>query len=69
MKDKLTRIMLKEFTLTFLTQLSTLARDIERRTQKGYTLQKVQPVDMFPQTMHVECVALMARIDEGVISE
>lgn len=66
---KLLILMLKEFTPTFLTQLSTLARDIERLTQKGYTLQKVQPVDMFPETMHVECVALMSRIDEGVISE
>lgn len=62
MKDKLTRIMLKEFTLTFLTQLSTLARDIERLTQKGYTLQEVQPVDMFPETMHVETVALLEKI-------
>ena len=42
--------------------VSTLARDIERLTQKGYTLQKVQPVDMFPETMHVECVALMSEV-------
>lgn len=42
--------------------VSTLARDIERLTQKGYTLQKVQPVDMFPETMHVECVALMSKV-------
>ena len=42
---------------------STLARDIERLTQKGYTLQKVQPVDMFPETMHVECVPLMSKFD------
>ena len=46
-----------------------MARDIERLTQKGYTLQKVQPVDMFPEMMYVECVALMSRIDEGVISK
>lgn len=32
--------------------VSTLARDIEWLTQKGYTLQKVQPVDMFPETMY-----------------
>lgn len=42
--------------------VSTLARDIEWLTQKGYTLQKVQPVDMFPETMHVECVALMSEV-------
>ncbi|KXB93050.1 hypothetical protein HMPREF3191_00590, partial [Veillonellaceae bacterium DNF00626] len=38
-------------------------RDIERLTQKGYTLQKVQPVDMFPETMHVETVALLAKLN------
>ena len=43
--------------------VSTLARDIERLTQKGYTLQKVQPVDMFPETMHVESVVLMSKAD------
>ena len=43
--------------------VSTLARDIERLTQKGYTLQKVQPVDMFPETMHVETVALLSKLD------
>ena len=39
-----------------------MARDIERLTQKGYTLQKVQSVDMFPETMHVECVCLLSKI-------
>ena len=37
---------------------STLARDIRILTQNGYTLEKVQPVDMFPHTMHVEVVTL-----------
>lgn len=40
---------------------ATLARDIARLHPLGYELQKVQPVDMFPQTMHVECVALLNR--------
>lgn len=40
---------------------STMARDIKRFTDGGYTLKKVQPVDMFPQTNHVECVALLSR--------
>lgn len=43
--------------------VSTLARDIERLTQKGYTLQKVQPVDMFPETMHVEVITLLSKLD------
>jgi 23S rRNA (uracil1939-C5)-methyltransferase len=39
----------------------TLARDLKILREGGYTLQKVQPVDMFPWTAHVECVALMSR--------
>lgn len=36
---------------------STFARDAKRLTQAGYTLGAVQPVDMFPQTYHIELVA------------
>lgn len=43
---------------------ATLARDIARLRPLGYTLKKVQPVDMFPQTMHVECVCLMSRTEK-----
>lgn len=39
----------------------TLARDVKRLTKRGYTLQHVQPVDMFPQTYHIECVAHFLR--------
>lgn len=37
---------------------ATQARDLEKLKEK-YVLQKVQPVDMFPQTYHVENVALL----------
>lgn len=40
---------------------STLARDLKLFTEGGYELRKVQPVDMFPQTYHTECVALLTR--------
>ena len=42
----------------------TFAQDITHLREFGYTLQKVQPVDQFPQTFHVELVALMSRVDE-----
>lgn len=40
---------------------STFARDAKILSQLGYKLKKVQPVDMFPQTTHVELVALLER--------
>lgn len=40
---------------------ATLARDIEILTTRGYVLREVQPVDMFPQTAHVEAAALLVR--------
>lgn len=39
----------------------TLARDIGHLQRSGYRLERVQPVDMFPQTYHIECVALLRR--------
>ena len=40
---------------------STLARDLKILEEKGYETIKVQPVDMFPHTSHIECVALMLK--------
>ena len=37
---------------------ATLARDLKCLAEHGYLARKVQPVDMFPQTWHVEAVAL-----------
>ena len=37
----------------------TLARDLKVLTSGGYKLDRVVPIDMFPQTHHVECVALL----------
>lgn len=38
---------------------ATLARDAKYLAEWGYRVQEVQPVDMFPQTGHVECCALL----------
>ncbi|WP_353948446.1 23S rRNA (uracil(1939)-C(5))-methyltransferase RlmD [Sporolactobacillus sp. Y61] len=43
---------------------ATLARDLKMLVPGGYDIKKVQPVDMFPQTTHVECVVLMSRVEK-----
>ena len=40
---------------------ATLARDVAWLKENGYKLNEVTPVDMFPQTVHVESVVLMSR--------
>ena len=39
----------------------TLARDLQFITKKGYGVKKIQPVDMFPHTTHVETVCLLSK--------
>jgi len=40
---------------------TTLAPNAAQLVEAGYRLVKVRPVDMFPQTPHIECVALLER--------
>lgn len=42
---------------------STLARDLAILTESRYEAVSIQPLDMFPQTSHVECVVLMSKVE------
>ena len=39
----------------------TLARDLKYLTNAGYKVEKIQPVDMFPFTEHVETICLLSK--------
>ena len=39
----------------------TLARDLKTLAQGGYKVQRIQPVDMFPKTVHVETICLLSK--------
>jgi len=41
---------------------ATLARDLAQIVAQGYTITRLIPVDMFPQTHHIESIALLERI-------
>ena len=43
---------------------STLARDLAYLNERGYKCHEIQPVDMFPHSVHVECVVLMSRVEK-----
>ena len=43
---------------------ATLARDLARFVTGGYQVRKVQPVDQFCHTVHVETVVLMSKVKE-----
>lgn len=40
----------------------TQARDLRYLVKQGYRVEEIQPVDMFPQTEHVETVVLMSKV-------
>ena len=44
---------------------TTLAPNAAQLVEAGYTLRRVKPVDMFPQTPHIECVALFDKTGGG----
>ena len=43
---------------------ATLARDLKQLIVPNgpYQIDQLQPIDFFPQTMHIECLALLIRI-------
>jgi 23S rRNA (uracil1939-C5)-methyltransferase len=46
---------------------ATLMRDLRHLSSSGFSVEEVQPIDMFPQTSHVECVTLLTRCSECMV--
>jgi len=42
----------------------TLVRDLKVFEERGYKVEKVKLMDMFPRTPHVECVTLMSKVEK-----
>ena len=42
---------------------ATLARDARRLMQAGYELERLTPLDLFPQTYHIETLSTWHRSD------
>jgi len=59
--DKVAELNLKEVVYISCNP-STFARDVKIFSERGYVLKKLQAVDMFPQTSHIECVGLIERV-------
>jgi 23S rRNA (uracil1939-C5)-methyltransferase len=43
----------------------SLMRDLDILKKLGYACREIQPIDMFPQTVHVENVALLEKGDKS----
>ena len=41
---------------------NTLCRDLSILVKNGFEIKKVQPIDMFPHTRHIECVVTLDKI-------
>ncbi len=41
---------------------ATLARDLKLLADGGYRIEEIQPVDMFPNTFHVETAVLLRKM-------
>lgn len=44
--------------------METLARDLQMLKKGGYRVERIQPVDLFPWTCHVECAVLISRVEK-----
>jgi 23S rRNA (uracil1939-C5)-methyltransferase len=53
----------KELTWVFYISCNpaTWARDVKDFTEKGFTLLEVTPIDLFPQTPHLEIMSVLHR--------
>ena len=40
---------------------ATMVRDLEQFKEAGYDFKRIDPVDMFPQTPHVEAVSVLKK--------
>ena len=45
---------------------ATLARDVKRLTEKGYSLTNAEAFDLFPRTFHVETVVSLSQLKSEV---
>jgi 23S rRNA (uracil1939-C5)-methyltransferase len=46
---------------------ATLARDVRHLIDHGYDLIDVQPIDLFPQTYHIETISLLLRSNRAIL--